>query len=106
MRENTAVGMAVIGCRCVIAGLVEFRHELADGQCHGVAQHKRADKRKDGIAQNRVAGAHTCQLCDCRVTYQCDDCIHQNQQHDDGRDNAGYPADKLFAAEGKQIHKT
>lgn len=73
MREYSVVGMAVIGSRCIITGLIEFRHELADGQRHGVAKHKCADERQHHIAENRVAGADARQLLDLVVACKRDD---------------------------------
>ena len=36
---------------------------------------------------------------------QCNDCVHQYQQHSNGWHDADNPVLKLLAAKGKQIHK-
>ena len=105
MGEDTAVGVAVVGSCSVVAGLVELRHELAHGKCHRVAQHEGGEPGEYRVAEKGVAGADLCDDFDPLVADERDDCVHHDQEHEDGGDDSGDPAHELLTAELEDAHE-
>ena len=105
MGKDAAAGVTEEGCTGIIRRLVLLGHKAPQRQRRGIAQKQGAEKGDQHIFEQQMPGSQLCCFFHKAGGDHPDQCIGENEDHEDGRDEIHAPGDQKFSPAVKKICK-